>query len=83
MIGSLRPASATTRSSASATWTEIEEVMPLGRLREGYDRLHRALEGKPSRYTAGAAAAQGEDLEIPAFLDRCGKTGNGTAAAAE
>jgi hypothetical protein len=31
-------------------WTEIEEVMPLGDLRAGYDSLYRALEGKPSRY---------------------------------
>jgi hypothetical protein len=26
--------------------------MPLFDLRAGYDSLHRALEGKPSRYTA-------------------------------
>ena len=33
-----------------ATWTEIEKVMPLPDLRAGYDSLHQALEGKPSKY---------------------------------
>lgn len=34
----------------NASWTEIEEVMPLFDLRAGYDGLHVELEGKPSRY---------------------------------
>jgi hypothetical protein len=34
----------------NATWTEIEETMPLIDLRAGYDSLHRELEGKPSKY---------------------------------
>jgi len=38
------------------SWVEIEEIMPLFDLRAGYDSLHRALEGKPSRYTAAPAA---------------------------
>jgi hypothetical protein len=33
-----------------ASWVEIEEVMPLDRLREGYDGLYRELEKKPSKY---------------------------------
>jgi hypothetical protein len=35
-----------------ASWTEIEELMPLRDLRAGYDTLHQELEGKPSRYAA-------------------------------
>lgn len=35
----------------NASWTEIEEVMPLFDLRAGYDGLHQELEGKPSRYS--------------------------------
>jgi hypothetical protein len=38
-----------------ASWVEIEEVMPLERLRTGYDTLHVALEGKPSRYAPAVA----------------------------
>ncbi len=33
-----------------ASWVEIETVMPLERLRKGYDTLHFTLEGKHSRY---------------------------------
>lgn len=33
-----------------ASWVEMEEVMPLDRLRQGYDALYTALEGKPSKY---------------------------------
>jgi hypothetical protein len=36
-----------------ASWTEIEEVMPLFDLRAGYDALHQELEGRPSRYNSG------------------------------
>jgi|GEM_PF-918112 len=49
-----------------AGWTEIEEVMPLPTLREGYDRMYRELEGKPSKYAVVAAetADAGEKAEI-------------------
>jgi hypothetical protein len=61
-----------------AAWAEIEAVMPLDRLRAGYDALHVELEGKPSRYGAriaepAAAAAptrSGEMPDIPANLRR-------------
>lgn len=33
-----------------AVWTEIEKVMPLPDLRIGYDKLHLALTGQPSKY---------------------------------
>lgn len=32
------------------TWKEVEELMNLDDLRQGFDSLHRELEGKPSRY---------------------------------
>ena len=48
----------------NASWTEIEEVMPLFSLRCGYDGLHRELEEAPSRYApnlvANVAAVDGE-----------------------
>ena len=56
------------RKHFNASWTEIEEVMPLFDLRAGYDSLHRELEGVPSRY--GAVAAPVQDDGIPDFLDR-------------
>ena len=40
----------------NASWTEIEEVMPLLSLRGGYDGLHRELEGAPSRYASNLVA---------------------------
>jgi AAA domain len=49
------------RQHFKASWTEIEEVMPLPDLRAGYDTLHQELEGKPSRYsTAPATQEQGK-----------------------
>lgn len=50
-----------------ASWTEIEEVMPLDRLRAGYDSLYRELEeGKPSRYAIGDEGSKPEiNDEIP------------------
>src|SRR5262245_41900165 len=71
------------RAAAVATWTEIEEVMPLGQLRAGYDRLHRALEGQPSRYADRPGDGTLETpadgaLAIPALLDRRVKTGSKT-----
>ena len=56
------------RKHFNASWTEIEEVMPLFDLRAGYDSLHRELEGVQSRY--GAVAAPVQDDGIPDFLDR-------------
>jgi hypothetical protein len=44
----------------------MERLMPLERLRDGYDSLHIALEGKPSRYHQGPAPAM--DDEIPEHL---------------
>jgi AAA domain-containing protein len=38
------------RAHFKASWTEMEEVMPLIDLRSGYDTLHQELEGAPSRY---------------------------------
>lgn len=34
----------------NAAWTEMEKLMPLEALRTGYNNLHLALEGKPSKY---------------------------------
>jgi hypothetical protein len=42
----------------NAGWAEIEEVMPLQDLREGFDKLHRELEGKPSKYAALLAGSK-------------------------
>jgi hypothetical protein len=44
----------------NASWVEIEETMPLPDLRAGYDKLHRALEGTPSKY----AAPEAEKVEL-------------------
>lgn len=70
------------RAHFGATWTEMESVMPLERLRHGYNALHVKLEGKPSRYAPpekieindalpgdlGKPANDGAD--IPELLDR-------------
>jgi len=40
----------------SAGWVEIEETFDLLTLRAGFDSLHCALEGKPSRYAAAMEA---------------------------
>lgn len=48
----------------NASWTEIEEVMPLLSLRAGYDGLHRELENAPSRYAENPTADVLDD-EIP------------------
>lgn len=53
-----------------ASWTEVEEVMPLEDLRAGYDLLHQKLEGKPSKYgSAIAADAQSNEINdsLPDF----------------
>jgi hypothetical protein len=44
------------RKHFMASWTEIEEVMPLFDLRAGYDSLHLELEGKPSRYNTAVVS---------------------------
>src|SRR4029079_5909199 len=38
------------RQHWGASWVEMEEVMKLEDLRAGFDKLHRDLEGAPSRY---------------------------------
>jgi hypothetical protein len=50
------------REHFSASWTEIEELMSLPQLREGFDSLYRKLERKPSKY-----AVPEIDDEIPNF----------------
>ncbi|MGE4043365.1 MAG: AAA family ATPase [Acetobacteraceae bacterium] len=59
------------RDHFAATWKEMESVLSLERLREGYNTMHIELEGKPSRYHE-----QFEELddEIPDF----GARANGT-----
>jgi hypothetical protein len=47
----------------SAGWVEIEETFDLLTLRAGYDSLHQALTGKPSRYAA-AMEAESAPLEL-------------------
>jgi hypothetical protein len=44
------------RQCFNAGWVEIEETMPLDDLRAGYDKLHRELEGKPSKYAITTVA---------------------------
>ncbi len=84
------------RTHFEASWTEIETVMPLDRLRKGYDTLHFTLEGKHSRYHAEVQPApalndelpgdlappKGDGLDIPATLDRRRKA-NGAAPVGE
>lgn len=59
-----------------ATWTEIEKVMPLPELRAGFDSLHQALEGKPSKYAAtkdlATATAAVLDDALPDFAAAAG-----------
>ncbi len=50
------------REHFKASWTEIEELMSLVHLREGFDSLFRKLERRPSKY-----AAPEIDDEIPDF----------------
>lgn len=47
----------------NASWVEIEEAMNLSDLRAGYDSLHQALEGKPSKY-GSAIVADAQPAEI-------------------
>jgi hypothetical protein len=48
----------------TASWTEVEKLMPLTHLQSNYDALHRKLEGKPSRYDVAAPSTEPVD-EIP------------------
>lgn len=50
-----------------ASWTEMEKLMPLEDLRKGYDTLHRALEGEPSRYSVKFEDDAPLDDAIPDF----------------
>lgn len=52
------------RTHFEASWTEIETVMPLERLRKGYDTMHFTLENKNSRYHQERIAEQIND-ELP------------------
>jgi AAA domain len=72
------------RTHFSASWAEMESVMPLERLQKGYDTLHLTLEGKHSKYhhlfepvpemndslPGDLAKPAGDGLDIPACLDR-------------
>jgi hypothetical protein len=59
------------RAHFHASWTEMEEVMPLFDLRAGYESLHQELEGKPSRYGVREAQPAPEMNDgIPDFLRR-------------
>lgn len=57
------------RQHFNASWTEIEEVMPLFDLRAGYDALHQELEGKPSRYNTAVIAGVPSMAAKPAIND--------------
>jgi hypothetical protein len=55
------------RKHFKASWTEMEEVMPLLDLRAGYDSLYQELEGAPSRYSVSVKPAPtGPIDELPA-----------------
>jgi hypothetical protein len=79
------------RTHFEASWTEIESVMPLERLRKGYETLHFTLEGSHSRYYQEPAPAMNDGLPehsappvddgIPPMLDR--RRANGKAGAQE
>ena len=73
------------RKHFDAVWGEMETVMPLERLRAGYDALHIELENVPSRYHQAPATAMNDELPsdlgrpkvdiserdgVPAFLGR-------------
>jgi len=73
-----------------ACWAEIESIMPLERLRSGYDTLHFTLEGTQSRYhvepvamndelPGDLAPPKGDGLDIPPMLDRRQANGVGKA----
>lgn len=66
------------RQHFGASWAEIEGVMSLERLREGYDGLHKDLTGEDSRYAI--PLPEEVDDEIPeAFLAGPGEGGGGAA----
>lgn len=49
----------------TTSWTEIERVMSLTELISGYDSMHIALDGKPSRYSKPVAPETPD--EVPTF----------------
>jgi hypothetical protein len=77
------------RAHFGASWVEMESVMPLDRLRQGYNTLHVELEGKPSRYAKpdevkpeindelpgdlAPLKRANDGLDLPGFLDRRAK----------
>jgi len=50
------------KSAFGACWAEIESIMPLERLRSGYDTLHHALENEWSKYHQAPAPAINDEL---------------------
>jgi hypothetical protein len=54
----------------NATWKELEEVLSVEQVRQGYDTMHQELEGTPSRYSVAAAKL---DDEIPDFTPKTGE----------
>jgi hypothetical protein len=67
------------RTHFEASWTEMESVMPLERLRKGYDTMHFTLEGKHSRYHIEPLKPIAEDLddELPAHSAAPKSAGDG------
>ena len=67
------------RTHFRACWAEIESVMPLERLRSGYDTLHHALENEWSKYHQAPAPAINDelpgDLAPPKQLDQTERDG--------
>lgn len=57
------------RDHFNATWKEMEEVLKLEDLRQGYETMHFELEKKHSRYFEGAPVS---DDEIPDFEPKDG-----------
>jgi hypothetical protein len=79
------------RTHFKACWAEIESVMPLERLRAGYDTLHFSLEGERSKYHQAPAPAMKDELPghsapppaddgIPPMLGRRKRNGAATKA---
>ncbi len=56
------------RTHFEASWTEIETVMSLERLRQGYDTMHFTLEGSKSKYAAPLPISVDLNDELPGDL---------------
>jgi hypothetical protein len=67
------------RTHFEASWTEMETVMPLERLRKGYDTMHFTLEGKNSRYHIAPLKPISVDLhdELPGDITPPKQIGDG------